>query len=121
MCNVFKELRPLWFTYYFYLDATNEPVDEEYDEKLFSLFTDAKSANGVAIGLIEATAGCRELSLSPARLTLPLCGFLITFGGASILAQQLAYLTKAGVKTLYFIFVKLLQGLLCFAILLIFI
>ena len=90
-------------------------------EKLFSLFTDAKSANGVAIGLIEATAGCRELSLSPARLTLPLCGFLITFGGASILAQQLAYLTKAGVKTLYFIFVKLLQGLLCFAILLVFI
>ncbi len=36
-CNMFAELRPLWFTYYFYLDATNEPVDEEYDEKLFSL------------------------------------------------------------------------------------
>ena len=37
VCNLFKQLRPLWFTYYFYLDATNEPVDEEYDEKLFEL------------------------------------------------------------------------------------
>ncbi len=32
--NMFKDLRPLWFTYYFYLDATNEPVDEEFDDKL---------------------------------------------------------------------------------------
>lgn len=37
VCNLFKDLRPLWFTYYFYLDATNEPVDEEYNEKLFEL------------------------------------------------------------------------------------
>lgn len=36
-CKLFKDLRPLWFTYYFYLDATNEPVDEEYDDKLFEL------------------------------------------------------------------------------------
>lgn len=36
-CSMFEDLRPLWFTYYFYLDATNEPVDEEYDEKLFRL------------------------------------------------------------------------------------
>lgn len=36
-CAMFEPLRPLWFTYYFYLDATNEPVDEEFDEKLFEL------------------------------------------------------------------------------------
>jgi len=36
-CNMFKDLRPLWFTYYFYLDATNEPVDEEFDAKLWEL------------------------------------------------------------------------------------
>ena len=41
VCNLFKSLRPLWFTYYFYLDATNEPVDEEYDEKLFELLHDS--------------------------------------------------------------------------------
>lgn len=40
VCNMFKSLRPLWFTYYFYLDATNEPVDEEFDEKLFELLHD---------------------------------------------------------------------------------
>lgn len=40
VCNLFKDLRPLWFTYYFYLDATNEPVDEEFDEKLFTLLHD---------------------------------------------------------------------------------
>ena len=37
VCNLFKDLSPLWFTYYFYLDATNEPVDEEYDDKLFAM------------------------------------------------------------------------------------
>lgn len=37
VCNMFKEVRPLWYTYYFYLDATNEPVDEEFDGKLFEL------------------------------------------------------------------------------------
>ncbi len=41
-CNMNKDLRPLWFTYYFYLDASNEPVDEEFDEKLFSLLHDTR-------------------------------------------------------------------------------
>lgn len=41
-CNLIKELRPLWYTYYFYLDATNEPVDEEFDDKLFELLHDEK-------------------------------------------------------------------------------
>lgn len=40
VCNLIKETRPLWFTYYFYLDATNEPVDEEFDEKLDELLHD---------------------------------------------------------------------------------
>lgn len=41
-CNLVKELRPLWFTYYFYLDAANEPVDEEFDDKLNALLHDDK-------------------------------------------------------------------------------
>lgn len=90
-------------------------------EKLFCLFTDKESANALSIGLVEATTGCRNMSASASRLKLPFCGFLITFGGASIIAQQLAYLTKTGVKPTYFIGVKFLQGVLCFLILLIFI
>lgn len=42
VCNLFKALRPLWYAYYFYLDATNEPVDEEFDDKLFELLHDKK-------------------------------------------------------------------------------
>lgn len=42
VCNLVKELRPLWFTYYFYLDATNEPVDDEFDERLFDMLHDKK-------------------------------------------------------------------------------
>ncbi|MCX4312682.1 MAG: hypothetical protein OSJ83_02310 [Clostridia bacterium] len=45
-CNLIKELRPLWYTYYFYLDATNEPVDEEYDDKLNELLHDKKVYDG---------------------------------------------------------------------------
>lgn len=90
-------------------------------EKLFRLFTDGKSANALSIGLVEATVGCRNLSSAASKLKLPFCGFLITFGGASIIAQQLAYLTKAGVKPLHFIGVKLLQGVLCLLILLLFV
>lgn len=36
-CNMFEHLRPLWHVYYFYLDATNEPVDEEFDGRLWEL------------------------------------------------------------------------------------
>lgn len=87
-------------------------------EKLFSLFTDAESAKAVSLGLVEATFGCRELAQSGGKLTLPFTGFLITFGGASILLQQLAYLGKAKVGTLYFVLIKFIQGVGCFLILL---
>lgn len=45
-CNMFEALRPLWFTYYFYLDACNEPVDEEFDDKLFSILHSEKVYDG---------------------------------------------------------------------------
>ena len=87
-------------------------------EKIFSLFTDENSARAVSLGLVEATLGCRELSASSGRLILPFAGFLITFGGVSIIMQQLAYLCKAGVKPLYFVSIKFIQGIACFFILL---
>lgn len=88
---------------------------------LFRLFTDEATASALCRGLIEVTAGCRALSLSESALALPFTGFIITFGGLSILMQQLAYLVKAGVKPLRFIAVKLLQSAVCFLILLAFI
>lgn len=89
-------------------------------ELLLGLFCDEATASAVCGGLIEATSGCRALSAAGGELTLPFAGFLITFGGLSIIMQQLSYLMKAKVNPLYFIAVKLLQGTLCFLILLFF-
>lgn len=80
------------------------------------------AAAGLTAGLLEATQGCASIAASGAPLALPLCAFLVTFGGGSILAQQLAFLTGAGVKAGPFIGIKILQGiaafLLCLAVLL---
>ena len=87
-------------------------------EKFICLFTNEQAASALSLGFIEATIGCRELSVSGSKLALPFAGFLITFGGVSILLQQLAYLQKAGVNPLYFVTVKFVQGIGCFLILL---
>ena len=71
-------------------------------------------AHGFAAGLLEATHGCALLAASGSALALPACAFIVTFGGACILAQQLAFLKKAGVKAWAFLGVKFLQGLAAF-------
>ena len=80
------------------------------------LGNDASSA--FCRGLIEATGGCYALAQSGAKLSLPLAGFLITFGGLSILCQQLCYLQPLGVSAVKFAAVKAAQALLCFLLLL---
>ena len=72
------------------------------------------AAAGLTAGLLEATQGCASIAASGAPLALPLCAFLVTFGGGSILAQQLAFLTGAGVKAGPFIGIKVLQGIAAF-------
>lgn len=71
-------------------------------------------AGGLARGLLEATQGCAALAAAGGMLALPLTAFVVTFGGASILAQQLAFLCPAGIKALPFIALKAAQGLLAF-------
>ncbi len=88
-------------------------------EKLLSFAFGEEAAKAAASGLIEMTGGCAMLAASGSEFSLPLAGFTITFGGACVLLQQLAYLTKAGVKPANFILVKFIQGLLCFLLLLI--
>ena len=87
-------------------------------EFLFSLPLSAAGSEGAAAGLtaglLEATQGCASIAASGAPLALPLCAFLVTFGGGSILAQQLAFLTGAGVKAGPFIGIKILQGIAAF-------
>lgn len=85
-------------------------------ERLLAPFGAEAAAEGVAAGLLECTQGCAAVAASGAPLALPLCAFLITFGGASILAQQMAYLGQCGVKAAFFAGFKCLQGGAAFAV-----
>lgn len=73
-------------------------------------------AEGFVCGLVEATRGCAVLAGKGGPLALPLCAFLVTFGGACILAQQLGYLRTAGVRALPFLACKAVQGAAAFLI-----
>lgn len=88
-------------------------------EKFLGLFLDEKAAKAVCLGFVEVTTGCRFLSESATALKGAFAGFMITFGGVSILMQQLSYLTSAEVKPLRFICIKFIQAALCFVIMLI--
>ncbi len=70
----------------------------------------------VVRGLLEMTSGCKLLSETGTPLNLALACFLVTFGGCCVLMQQLAFLSRANVKALPFLAVKLLQGVLSAAI-----
>ncbi len=85
---------------------------------LYPIFGDC--ASGLCLGLCEATGGCFAVANAGGFFSLPLAGFMITFGGASILMQQLFYLSPCGVKPLRFVLIKFVQGILCFAILCLF-
>lgn len=84
--------------------------------KLFSLFGAEGARVAFCAGLLEVTQGCAALAGAAGSAALPLAAFLITFGGACILAQQLAYLKKTGAKTGGFLLLKLAQGVAAFFI-----
>lgn len=87
-------------------------------ERFFNLFLDGQTSSAICLGLIETTTGCRALAAVGGKLPAAFAGFSITFGGLSILLQQLAYLIKAGVNPFKFIGVKFIQAAICFGLLL---
>lgn len=74
-------------------------------------------AAALCTGMVEATGGCFSLANAGGFFALPLTGFLITFGGTSIVLQQMCFLEKCGVRYSFFISFKLAQGIVCFFIL----
>ncbi|MCD7729267.1 MAG: hypothetical protein LUI60_05075 [Clostridia bacterium] len=88
-------------------------------ERLLCLVFGEETASAVCTGLVEMTGGCAALAKSGSVFALPFAGFLVTFGGACVLLQQLSYLSGTGVKASAFILQKFIQGALCFFILLI--
>ena len=87
---------------------------------LFSVFGSNPFAEGVLRGLLEMTTGCNILSKIGTPLALASSCALVTFGGFCVLFQQLAYLTRAEVKMLPFLAVKLFQAALAFSLCLLF-
>ncbi|MDE7086890.1 MAG: hypothetical protein K2O67_01730, partial [Clostridia bacterium] len=86
-------------------------------ELVFSLIFGTNISQGLAQGLCEATGGCFALARAGGFFALPLAGFLITFGGASIILQQICYLANCGVKLWKFTLFKFVQALVCFGVL----
>ena len=82
----------------------------------FRIFGGNLYAEGTLRGLLEMTTGCNALSALHTPLSLAISCGLVTFGGLCVLCQQLAYLTRAGVQALPFLFVKFLQAVLAFGL-----
>ena len=78
-------------------------------------------ANGLTLGAFECTRGLKALSIGGINfLTLPTAAFICGFGGLSVIAQSIAHLKKAKIKTAPFIFSKLLSAVINFILGLIF-
>ena len=87
-------------------------------EKLFTiLFGDPALARGFAFGLVECTTGIYAAAQSSSPLLLPVIGFLLSFGGFSVMTQSCVFLKKAKIKTAWFFLSKTMHAVITFAIL----
>jgi len=80
----------------------------------FNLFIgDRAVAKGFTLGLIEYTRGLKQLASSGIDARgLSISAFLLGFSGLSIIAQSVAYLKKAKIKTAAFFLGKILSAVL---------
>ena len=83
------------------------------------MFLTTNNATGFFASLLELTSGLKILSQNPNFLTLPLCAFLVSFGGLCIICQSIAFLKNAKIKTAPFVFSKLISAVLSFILALI--
>ncbi|MDL2258326.1 hypothetical protein LJC42_04105 [Eubacteriales bacterium OttesenSCG-928-K08] len=81
-------------------------------DRLFSIMPGKSPAHGLLLGLMEMTGGCLLISKTglPAIITIPLCSFLVSFGGLSIMTQALSFVQFR--SPLRYIGTKALHGLL---------
>lgn len=73
-----------------------------------------EASRGLLIGLIEGTSGCFAAAKSGGFFALPIAAFLLTFGGSSILLQQLCQLYACNASAKSFVKIKLIQGVIAF-------
>lgn len=88
-------------------------------ERFFHLFgMPRKISSGTTLCAIEITAGCKALCSSgyPVKTVLPVCAAMISFGGASIILQSLAFISQCKIKPLFFLKNKITQGIITYFI-----
>lgn len=92
---------------------TNVGIIPLISDIFYFLKVDRRLTSGVAGGLIEMTKGCLMLSKSgfSPHLILPLCEFLITFGGLSVTFQSMSFLSKTKISPAFYLLSKLSQGI----------
>lgn len=79
--------------------------------RLFTvLFADNKKATAFTAGLIECTQGCILMANTSGILKLPLICALISFGGASVIVQSIAFLKQANLSVKPFLLGKIIQA-----------
>ena len=86
-----------------------------------TVIKDFNLSNGLTLGLFEITKGLKTVSNSGITLlSLPISAFICGFGGISVIAQSVAFLKKAKIKTAPFVLAKTLSAIFSFIIGLVF-
>lgn len=84
---------------------------------LEKIFHDENVANGICFGIFECTKGLKCVAKAPITLlSLPVCSFIATFSGLSIIMQCVCHLKIAKIKITPFIIFKILGAILSFFI-----
>ncbi len=88
---------------------------------LNKIFQNTNLSNGITLGLFEITKGLKSVSSGGITFwALPVSAFIVGFGGVSVIAQSVAFLKKAKIKTAPFLLAKTFSAVLSFLIGLIF-
>lgn len=78
--------------------------------------TDRNLIYGAGLGLIEMTKGSMIISQTglPLAVTAPFIGAIVTFGGLSVTAQSMTFLSACKIKPAYYLLTKSTQALFCY-------
>ena len=81
------------------------------------LFNDRAIAESIVFGLFECTKGLKTLSAySVSWITFPVAAAICGFGGVSVIAQSIAYLKTAKIKTAPFLLSKVTAAVINFVL-----
>lgn len=84
---------------------------------LLSLVCEKQTATAIVLSAFECTKGLKCFSVANLGFyTLPLCAATCGFGGISVIAQSIAYLKNAKIKTVPFLLSKVVAAVINFVI-----